>query len=62
MFKRMATMNHTEIAVESNFEDVSTEDFVFDKDADFEFVKTTEREKEIIAFNCPYIQDLFKTT
>lgn len=62
MFKRMATMNHTEIAVESNFEDVATEDFVSDNDADFEFVKITEREKEIIASNCPYIQELFEIT
>ena len=48
-------MNRTETAVESNFEDVATEDFVSDNDADFEFVKITEREKETIASNCPYI-------
>ena len=48
-------MSGTETAVESNFEDVATEDFVSDNDADFEFVKITEREKESIASTCPYI-------
>jgi hypothetical protein len=37
-------------------------DFVSDNDADFEFVKITEREKETIASTCPYIQELFEIT
>mmetsp|Transcript_10872 Transcript_10872/g.15911 ORF Transcript_10872/g.15911 Transcript_10872/m.15911 type:complete len:303 (+) Transcript_10872:618-1526(+) len=55
-------MSGTETAIESNFEDVVTDDFVSDNDADFEFVKITEREKENIASSCPYIQELFEIT
>jgi hypothetical protein len=56
-------MSATETAIESNFDDVATEDvIVSDNDADFEFVNVTEKERENIASTCPYIQELFEIT